>query len=39
LQSPDLTPSQKIRIEQALTHIERILGKSETGDAVDPQNR
>ena len=39
LQSPDLTPSQKIRIEQALTHIERILGKTETGDAVSPQDR
>ena len=39
LQSPDLTPSQKIRLEQALTHIERILGKTGTGDAVSPQDR
>jgi hypothetical protein len=33
LQSPDLTPSQKLRLEQSLTAIERILGKSSSGDA------
>ena len=39
MRSPDLTPSQKIRLEQSLTHIERVLGKTGTGDAVAPQHR
>src|SRR5436309_2743753 len=39
LPSPDLTPAQKIRLQQALTHIERILGKTGSGDAVDPMYR
>ncbi len=39
LKSPGLTPAQKIRLEQALIHIERILGKTDSGDAVDPQYR
>ena len=39
LQSTDLTPAQKIRLEQGLIHIERILGKTGTGDAVPPEHR
>ena len=39
LRNPDLSPAWKIRLEQSLLHIERILGKTGGGDAVDRMHR
>jgi hypothetical protein len=35
----DLTPGMRIRVQQALTQLERILGKTGSGDAVPESSR
>src|SRR6266576_3245429 len=39
LQQPNLSPAWRIRLEQELQQIERILGKAGSGDAIAPDDR
>ncbi len=39
LQQPNLSPAWRIRLEQELQQIERILGKAGSGDSIAPDDR